>query len=479
VEKGEADCLIDARKKRSAFLNGVKIESNVKPKEGTHMTEHAKEAIDKQGALDSEAKNDYPLDHIPPAARKSFFSVAAVLLGITFFSPTMNTGAQLGEAFSFGNLIWILIVGNLVLGVYVAVNCAIGAKTGLTSVMLSRYALGTIGSKWADILLGGTQIGWYAYLAAYMGQMYALAFHADGFFIPFTLGWGVVFGITALWGYRAMEKVAYVAIPALLILVVYIPIAATRSAGGWSAILDSVPTGEMTVPAALTAIVGTFASMGTQACNWSRFSKSARAAFLSGLIAFLIGNFVMLIAGVVGGIAYQQSDFVVVMMGMGVMVTIFAIVILTMNIWTTEHAGAYAWAVAGSEAFNSKNKNLFLIIGLVLALIFACTGIYNQLIGWLVFLGIFIPPLGGVVIGDYVFTYKRKLPKLAFVRFKKVRIGPVTAYGIGVIAAYASNAIGFGIPPLFGIVLAGVCVPLFNAIFKNDLHEIKQDAEFI
>ncbi|MDR2157512.1 MAG: cytosine permease [Clostridiales Family XIII bacterium] len=446
------------------------------------MTEYSKKTVaatKSPDVPDAEAKNDYPLDHVPQTAKKSFFSVAAVLLGITFFSPTMTTGAQLGEAFSFGSLIWILIAGNLVLGVYVAVNCAIGAKTGLTSVMLSRYTLGTIGSKWADILLGGTQIGWYAYLAAYMGQMYALAFDADKFFLLFTIGWGILFGVTALWGYRAMEKVAYVAIPALLILVIYIPIAATESAGGWSAIIDNVPTQEMTVPAALTAIVGTFASMGTQACNWSRFSKSAKVGFWSGLIAFLIGNFIMLIAGVVGGIAYQESDFVVVMMSMGTLVMVFAVIILTMNIWTTAHAGAYAWAVAGSEAFNSKKKNLFLVVGLVLALLFACTGIYNQLIGWLVFLGIFIPPLGGAIIGDYFFTYKRRLPKLAYVRFRKFRISPVASYVVGVVVAYVTNQIGFGVPPLFGIVASGLCILLFNAIFKNDMHEIAKDAEYI
>lgn len=47
---------------------------------------------------------DYPIDHVPQSARRSFFSIAAVLLGITFFAPTMSTGAQIAAAFTFSEL---------------------------------------------------------------------------------------------------------------------------------------------------------------------------------------------------------------------------------------------------------------------------------------------------------------------------------------------------------------------------------------
>lgn len=422
---------------------------------------------------------DYPLTHVPASARRSFFSVAAVLLGITFFSPTMNTGAQIAASFTFSNLIWIVLVGNLVLGLYVAANCAIGAKTGLTSAMLSRYTLGIAGSKWASLLLGGTQIGWFAYVSAYMGTMYALALNLPNSAIWFTLLWALIFGITALWGYRAIEKVAIIAVPALLLLVIYIPIVAASSAGGIAALFAVMPTENMSVATAMTAIVGTFASMGTQACNWSRFSKSAKVGFWSGFVAFMIGNTIMLAAGIVGGLSYGESDFVVIMMGMGTLVTIFAVVILTLNIWTTAHAGAYAWGVAGAEMFDKPSKTPFLIGGLVIAIVLALTGFYAHLISFLVFLGIFIPPLGGAMLGDYFFTYKRKLPKLEYVKFKAFRIGPVLSYIVGAAVAFITDRFGFGIPPLFGIIVAGLCIPLFNMIFKNDRHTVAENAEYV
>ena len=42
------------------------------------------------GAIDP----DYPIDPVPPHARRSLFSLSIVLLGFTFFTPTMLAGAQ-------------------------------------------------------------------------------------------------------------------------------------------------------------------------------------------------------------------------------------------------------------------------------------------------------------------------------------------------------------------------------------------------
>ncbi|MDD4835031.1 MAG: cytosine permease [Lutispora sp.] len=425
--------------------------------------------------------SDYPLSHVPVDKRKSFFSVAAVLLGITFFTPTMAAGAQIGAAFRFSDLIWIMLVGNVILGIYVAINCSMGAETGLTSVLLSKYTLGNVGAKWADFLLGGTQVGWYAVVCSYVGALFAKGLGLPNLEVMFTLFWSLVFGVTALWGYKAMEKVAYVAIPSLLILVFYVPYLAIRDAGGLAGLNAVAPISEMTVATAMTVIVGTFASMGTQACNWSRFSKNSKSAFWAGLIAFLIGNLLMLFSGVVGALAYGESDFVIILMNLGII--FFALAVLTLNIWTTAHAGAYAFGVAGAEFFNKPSKTPFVIGGVIIATILACTGFYAHFIPFLVMLGIFIPPLGGVMMGDYYFTYKRKIPQIKFVTFKSLRIAPVAAYIVGTAIAYITDVNGIGIPPLQAIIVSIFCVPLFTIILKqlkyNDMHTIANDVEYV
>jgi len=102
---------------------------------------------------------DYPIDHVPNDERKGLASLSIVLLGFVFFAGTLWAGADVGAAMGFGPMLAAMTVGYAILGMYVAALCGIAAKAGLTMVLLSRYSFGSWGAKFADLLLGGTQVG--------------------------------------------------------------------------------------------------------------------------------------------------------------------------------------------------------------------------------------------------------------------------------------------------------------------------------
>ena len=416
--------------------------------------------------LDLEFDQDYPLQHVPQKARVSIISISAVLLGFTFFTPTMLAGAEIGVAFSlWPDFFYILVGGSLILGVYVALLSVIGARSGLTTVLLSKYTLGRAGAKWADILLGGTQIGWYGVTVATMAQMFAKALGWEPYTVPLMIIFSLMMGITAYHGYKGMEILSYVSVPLLLVLGIWVTTKAVGDAGGWAQLAAIEPTGSMTIATAITVIVGTFASGGTQAPNWTRFAKNAKVAFWAALVAFLIGNGLMLFFGAIGAISYQMGDFVEILYSMGLI--FWGIVFLTLNLWTTNDNAAYAFGVAGSEMFNVNNKKPFVVGGVIIATILAITGIYDFLIAYLNGLGIFIPPLGGIIIGDYFFVWKSKLPKMDTVEFPKVRWSAVLSYLLGVLAAYLGKQTGIGIPPLNGIIVAALVIPLVSNLFQS------------
>lgn len=426
---------------------------------------------------------DYPLDHVPLSARRGLISISCVLIGFTFFTPTMASGASLGACFNFDQLLIIITVGSIILGLYVAAMCAMGAKTGLTAVLQSKYTFGTIGAKWSDIILGGTQIFWYAITGEYMGSLFSTALGMEGFAWKtfWILVWGAIMGVTALYGVKAMSYVSYVAIPAMGILMVIVIIMALREVGSMDALRAITPTGEMTVASAITVIVGTFASGGTQAGNWARFAKNAKTAFIAGLLGFLIGNGVMIFSGMLGGLVFGTGDLIELMISMGVI--FWALIILTLNIWTTNNATAYAFGMAGAEMFNKPNKNPFIIGGIIIALIMAIFGISNYFIPALNLLGTFVPPVGGVMIGDFLFVYKRRLPRIEYVHFKKIRWSPVIAYVIACIVAYVCGAYNIGIPALEGIIVAMLLVPVVHAIVTkkgiDDEHPVDDNVEYV
>ncbi len=424
---------------------------------------------------------DYTLTHVPKNARKNWVAIFAVLLGFTFIVTTMAAGASLGTSLMFGDLLKVLLIGNLILSTYVGVLCWISAKTGLNSILLARYTLGKVGSKWTSIILGGTQIFWYAFQAAYMGKIFTISLGIEQYFIPVTIFWSLFMGAFALWGTKGMEIVAYLSIPPFLYLAYKIPAVSIETAGGFKNLFLIEPTTTITFAAAVTIIIGAFVAGGTQAPNWTRFAKTPRTGFLIGFLAFLIGNVVMAISGMLGGLVMQDGDMVNILMKMGIIV--MAMLILIFNIWTTNTTSAYSFGVAGAEFFNKPNKVPFVIGGLIIATLMAITGIYEVFISYLTMLGIFIPSLGGLIIGDYLLNWRKSFPIIESVKFRMVRYSNLIAYILATLGAYLSSVFEIGLPPLNGILLAIVLVYVMDRIFKlfglSDAHEVPEDAEVI
>ena len=419
------------------------------------------------GGASSDIDPDYPLAPVPTAARKSLGSLMAVLLGFTFFTPTMFAGADLGAAFSFGNLVTVILAGSLLLGAYVAAIAAIGASTGLTTVLLSRYTLGRLGAKWADLILGGTQLGWYAFTAAIVAVIMSSAFGWESALIPLIVALSVLMGITAFFGYRGMQILSQVSVPLMAVLCFWVAFRALSDVGGFANLiaLEGSGSGAIGWGGAVTIVVGTFASGGTQVANWSRFAKDTKHAMWAALAAFLITNGIMLSFGALGGLVYQQADFVDVLIAQGLVT--WGVVLLILNNWTTNDNAAYAFGVAGAEFFDRPNKRPFIVGGVAIATVLAVTGVYDLLPQYLILLGVFIPPLGGAIIGDHLFTWrKHRLPAFEEAWIPSVRWSCVVAYLAGTAAAYFGNRAGIGIPPLQGILVAMLGVPLFDAAFR-------------
>ncbi|GAA4744215.1 cytosine permease [Modestobacter marinus] len=396
---------------------------------------------------------DYPIDPVPATARRSLFSLSIVLLGFTFFTPTMLAGAQIGAAFPASSLIWVLLLGSAVLGVYVGTIGGIGARTGLTTVMMCRYTLGTRGAKLASLLLGGTQVGWYGVTVATLAQLTAsaLGWEGRGPEVALMVVGGAVMGATAYFGYKGMYALSLVSVPLLLALAGWVTWRSLEEVGGWSGLGAIVPSETMTVAVAVTIVVGTFASGGTQAPNWTRFARTPSAGFWACLVAFLIGELLMLGFGAVGAVAFGEGDFVLVLYQLGLVG--WGLVFLVANLWTTNDNTAYNFGVAGAEIADSRSKKPFVVGGVVLGTLLAVTGIYDNLIDYLVWLGILIPPLGGVVIGDFLARWRGGMTGdtalLPGIEWRNVAV-----YLVASLAAWASNEAGWGIPPVIGVLVA-------------------------
>ncbi|MDB9527684.1 cytosine permease [Oscillatoria sp. CS-180] len=409
---------------------------------------------------------DFPLSPVPTTARKSIISLAPILAGFTLYSGTLFAGGLVGPSFQFWpDLIGIILLGNLILGIYAALLGFIAGETGLTTVLMARFSFGDVGSRWVDFILGFTQIGWYAWGSALMAQLLnSLAGIPESWNWLIILFFTYAFCSTAYFGYKAMDWLSRIAVPAMVLLMGLSLSVAAGDVGGFSGLQAQSVAESLPLGAAITIIVGTFVSGGTQATNWSRFAQSGKVGFIATLIAFFLGNGFLIFSGAFCAKVYGEPDIVKVMATQGLVV--WGLILFFLNMWTTQDNTIYAFSIAGSNMFRTSKRTLLVLGGATFALILAWGGIYEMLVQYLILLGTFIPPIGGIIMADYWIHRRGQFPALDTPQ-PAFNWAGVIAYVAASAIAYFTSQAGWGIVPINGIVSALVIYVVLSKLFST------------
>ena len=423
--------------------------------------------VESTSARSEQKSEDFPLTAVPLRARKPIWSLAPILIGFTLYSGTLFAGGLVGANFRFfPDLVGLIVLGNLILGLYAGILGYISAKTGLSTVLMARSSFGEFGSRWVDLILGFTQVGWYAWGSALIAD---LLITLAG--VPQSFNWLLIviatylFCITAYIGYGAMDWVSRFAVPAMIILMIWSLAIAWGDVGGYAE-LQAINPGEMGIGEALTVIVGTFVSGGTQVTNWSRFASSPKVGFWGTFLAFFLANGFLIFSGAFCALIYGNEDIVKVMAQQGLL--FWGLMLFFLNMWTTQDNTIYAFSVAGAHMFRTEKRTLFVLGGATFALVLALGGIYEALVPYLVLLGTFIPPIGGVIMADF-WLYRQN----GFANFDTRQPNFNWA---GIIAYILASAITYftpGVKPINGIIAAAVIYWFLGSVLKVLLQKMK------
>ncbi|GAB4145233.1 MAG: cytosine permease [Cyanobacteria bacterium J069] len=412
----------------------------------------------------AQASEDYPLSAVPMEARKPIWSLAPLLMGFALTSTTLFAGGLIGSAFTFSTMLSIVLIGNLILGTYCAAMGYIAQQSGLTTVLMSRFSFGNVGSRWVDFVLGFTQIGWYAVTNAFIADALAKQFgFSDGIKVFLTVFFTFVFCVTAYIGYTAMDWLSRLAVPAMMIL---IAISLFRGFGDAGDLASLQPTQQMTFGAAIATAMSTFISGGTQSTNWSRFADTPKNAIFSMFLAFFFINGLLIFTGAFTTLVYGSEDLIAAMARQGLLLG--SLVLLILNVWTTQDNTIYAFSVAGTNFFRTTKRHAFVIGGALFALLLALTGIYENLISYLLLLGTVIPPIGGIIMTDFWLRHRGQFPSLDTALPAFNWAGVIAYIAAALIAFFTGNA-GIGIGPLNGIISAAVLYALLTKVIPQPI----------
>ncbi|SDY81053.1 cytosine permease [Proteiniborus ethanoligenes] len=388
---------------------------------------------------------EHSLSAVDAASRQGFWAVLVVMVGFTFFSPSMTAGGNLGIGLNMKDFFLAMILGNAFLGIYTGALAYIGQSTGLTLDLLARYSFGEKGSYLSSVLISFTQIGWFGVGVAMFALPVGILLGINTTLLIIVTG--VLMTATAYYGIKALAVLGSVAVPLIAALGIYSVNYGINQVNGFANVFADVPAAPITMAAALSIVIGSFVSGGTSTPNFTRFSKTSKIAVWATVIAFFIGNSIMFVFGAVGGAVTGTPDIFDILITQGLMIP--AIIVLGLNIWTTNNNALYTAGLGLANITKIQSKPMVLVgggIGTAAAL-----WLYNNFVSYLSLLGGMIPPVGVVIIIH--FFMNRKQYETEGFKPVSVNVGAIAAVVVG---AAAGVFVKWGIAPVNSLVVSAV-----------------------
>ena len=397
---------------------------------------------------------DYTSSPVDRAGRKGTLSMFMVMLGFTFFSASMWVGQQLAAGLDFWGFVWALIVGGIILAAYTGALGYIGANSGMSLDMLARRSFGSKGSWLPSAMISFTQIGWFGVGLA----MFAIPVAKELLGLDVTpdhMPWqgymlvaiaGILMTASAYFGIKSLTIVSYIAVPAVAILGTVAMILAVRHGDAGLVEQFNMGTKGLGLIAGAGLVVGSFVSGGTATPNFTRFAKSGKIGLWTTVAAFFLGNSLMFCFGAVSSIYVGGNDIFEVMLNLNLFY--LAVLVLGLNIWTTNDNALYTAGLGLSNIFGLSKKTMVIISGIIGTI--TAVWLYWNFCGWLNVLNCTLPPIGIIIIISY-FTNRK-----AYAADSTEPIPTVNWFAVAgvVLGAVVANLVHWGFPAINGMVVA-------------------------
>lgn len=350
---------------------------------------------------------EYANAPLPEYLTVAGWRVALIVASFNIALPGFLNGAQTGLALGFWPAVLAAFGAGLILCGAACFTAWVSVRTRLTTYLLIQRSFGQWGAALVNIVVALVHYCWFGVnvsffagaIVALVGQGYAI----PGDFTAFVIAGSILMTVSTIFGFRALDRLALVAVPLLGVILAAVAIIVTRRYGIVLA-PSATPPVPMSFGIALSAIVG--GNMLTVAAmpDLSRYIRSARGAVTSMILSFPIATPLLLVAAALPALATGETDIMklVVTAGFGLPV----LLILILSIWTINAANLYSASLSMSATFPRVREWVFICIGGAVGGSFAVMGIIDSFVPFLLFLGILIPPIAAIYVIDTLITFR-------------------------------------------------------------------------
>jgi cytosine permease len=208
-------------------------------------------------------------------------------------------------------------------------------------------------------------------------------------------------------------------------------------------------------------VVADWITGATIACDIARFSKRARDVAIASYLGWVVSYILFAMIGLFAYYGSGSTDIVGLLSTQGLIGV--AIFVFFVALISSTDVNLYAFSLALTnlcDAFGIKSlsRAAWVIIGGVITALISLLGYANTFLPFLLTIGVIIPAYAGVVLAHYYLLGARSRTPEALVAGIEpgIRWTGMVAFVVGVVIAYITNRMTFGIPALQGLIVAGL-----------------------
>lgn len=451
------------------------------------------------------ADGEYMLEAVPESARRSTRSQFMVWIGFGYAVTGLIVGGNLAGSAGSGGMgpsmaFMAIVLGMGALYIMTSFLGVAAQKTGYNLALLSKFSYGSKGVIVPLFIMSILTLGWFASIAGMVGEVWSewignptgitiinpASFGMEGV-DPISLEeflacaiFGAVFTYTAVRGMSAIEKVATVFSPLILIVAIVAGVIFVNQAGGVGPFMDKAnELSGMGLGSGITIVVGSWIAGAIMGVDMFRFNKSVKAVWLCAAACFILTNPILNFVGYIGVVVNNQFNYVFWMIGAGVIWAILGVVVWTTALWTTDNSELYCNALYTGPALDElgirvERKKIVIVVG-ILGTILGAAAFYQLFFAdFINVLGAVAPPLAAPILADFFIVGKEKKYNTKFLgKQPAIRWAGIISFAVGAFIGYYFQYVAvlpYGLP-------SGLFALLVSFVFYIVIYKITPDAK--
>jgi len=385
------------------------------------------------------------------------FQIGLVIIGISITLPLMYSAGELARGAGLLPGIVAVLAGALILSLISVPAAIVGKETRLSSYMIIEHTFGFAGAKFVNFWFGIFLLGWYAVTAELFGRtLYLAAGELTALTIPepvYTLLSSGLVTITTVYGFRAIDRLALVAVPMLLLALIAV-VALSLRESPFSALLAIDGTG-LDFRTATSAVVGAAIVGVVLMPDLTRYARTTTDCVTASLLGQGGGIVIAYLAGMIPVLAWDELEPMTYMFLIGFGGTALAVIVFAT--WTTNVVNLYSTALTARASLPYGHYRPAVVVCGILGTFAALIGVAGHLIDFLVILGLLVPPVAGVYLIDFFVFHRTDMSAARLVHRPAIRLNALIAgigSGVAATALYLSERSLTGIAPLDSLAIS-------------------------